>query len=91
MDIPRWSCYGAGFHNDHVHPKPTDRKVGVFSWQHLQLEVFAVQKENQTHPFWKETEVWGCAPWTAVRIAAPDYYQAVISVGADDMKDCGGH
>lgn len=35
-----WSRFPQG----HVLPKPTGRKVGVSSWQHLQLEVFVVQK-----------------------------------------------
>lgn len=44
MDIPRCSYYRAVVLNGHVLPEPTDRKVGVFSQQHLQLEVFVVQK-----------------------------------------------
>lgn len=44
MDVPRCSYYGTGFLNGHVLPKPTGRKVGVFSQQLLQQEVFVVQK-----------------------------------------------
>lgn len=67
-----------GFLNGHVLPEPTDTKVDVFRRQHLQLEVFVVQKGKPKHSCLsvrKHGCVWGCAPQTAVRTAAPHHWQ----------------